>query len=59
MNPPARNYEPLWSAIEDTGMVLAFHAFTNSEDTCPEDWGEEDRYKIVCGNAARIYGFDA
>ena len=40
-------------------MVLAFHAFTNSEDTCPEDWGEEDRYKIVCGNAARIYGFDA
>ena len=35
-------YEPLWSAIEDTGMVLAFHAFTNSEDTYPEDWGEEE-----------------
>ena len=34
-------YEPLWSAIEDTGLVLAFHAFTNSEDTYPEDWGEE------------------
>lgn len=35
-------YEPLWSAIEDTGLVLAFHAFTNSEDTYPEDWGEEE-----------------
>ena len=35
-------YEPLWSAIEGSGMVLAFHAFTNSEDTYPEDWGEEE-----------------
>ena len=35
-------YEPLWAAIEDTGMVLAFHAFTNSEDMYPEDWGEEE-----------------
>ena len=35
-------YEPLWSAIEDSGMVLAFHAFTNSEDHYPEDWGEEE-----------------
>lgn len=37
-------YEPLWSAIEATGMVLAFHAFTNSEDAYPEDWGEEEGY---------------
>jgi predicted TIM-barrel fold metal-dependent hydrolase len=35
------DYEPLWSAIEDSGLVLAFHAFTNSEDEYPEDWGEE------------------
>jgi predicted TIM-barrel fold metal-dependent hydrolase len=37
-------YEPLWVAIEDSGLVLAFHAFTNSEDEYPEDWGEEDGY---------------
>jgi predicted TIM-barrel fold metal-dependent hydrolase len=41
-NRPA--YTPLWSAIEDTGLVLAFHAFTNSEDEYPEDWGEEEGY---------------
>ena len=41
-NRPA--YEPLWSAIEATGMVLAFHAFTNSEDAYPEDWGEDEGY---------------
>jgi predicted TIM-barrel fold metal-dependent hydrolase len=35
-------YEPLWAALEDTGLVLAFHAFTNSEDAYPEDWGEEE-----------------
>ena len=32
--------EPLWSAIEGAGLVLAFHAFT--QDTYPEDWGEEE-----------------
>lgn len=41
-NRPA--YEPLWAALEDTGLVLAFHAFTNSEDEYPEDWGEENGY---------------
>jgi predicted TIM-barrel fold metal-dependent hydrolase len=35
-------YEPLWAAIEASGMVLAFHAFTNSEDEYPTDWGEEE-----------------
>lgn len=35
-------YEPLWAALEATGLVLAFHAFTNSEDEYPEDWGEEE-----------------
>lgn len=37
-------YEPLWSALEDTGLVLAFHAFTNSEDAYPDDWGEAEGY---------------
>jgi predicted TIM-barrel fold metal-dependent hydrolase len=37
-------YEPLWEAIEASGLVLAFHAFTNSEDEYPEDWGEEEGY---------------
>jgi predicted TIM-barrel fold metal-dependent hydrolase len=37
-------YEPLWSALERSGLVLAFHAFTNSEDEYPEDWGEEEGY---------------
>jgi predicted TIM-barrel fold metal-dependent hydrolase len=33
-------YEPFWAALEDTGLVLTLHAFTNSEDTYPEDFGE-------------------
>jgi predicted TIM-barrel fold metal-dependent hydrolase len=37
-------YEPLWGAIEANGLVLAFHAFTNSEDEYPADWGEEEGY---------------
>ena len=37
-------YEPLWSAFEDNGLVLAFHAFTSDEDLYPEDWGEKDGY---------------
>jgi uncharacterized protein len=41
-NRPA--YESLWAALEDTGLILAFHAFTNSEDEYPEDWGEEEGY---------------
>lgn len=39
-NHPA--YEPFWSAVAASGMVLAFHAFTNSEDEYPDDWGEEE-----------------
>ncbi|HLB06726.1 MAG TPA: amidohydrolase family protein [Alphaproteobacteria bacterium] len=39
-NDPA--YERLWSAAEANGAVLHFHAFSNSEDTYPEDWGEAE-----------------
>ena len=35
-------YEPLWNTIEDAGLVLNLRAFSNSEDTYPEDWGEEE-----------------
>jgi len=36
------DYEPLWAAIEETGLVLSLHAFADSEDYYPEDWGEEE-----------------
>ena len=36
------DYEPFWSAVEDSGIVLSLHAFTNDADTYPEDWGEEE-----------------
>ena len=35
-------YDPLWAAIADSGMVLALHAFTEDQDTYPEDWGTEE-----------------
>jgi hypothetical protein len=35
------DYDPLWSAINDAGMVLSLHAFAESEDRYPADWGEE------------------
>ncbi|MDH3689116.1 MAG: amidohydrolase [Gammaproteobacteria bacterium] len=34
-------YEPFWSVVEEVGVVLSLHAFTSSEDSYPEDWGEE------------------
>lgn len=37
-------YEPLWAAMADTGIVLTFHSFTNDNDQYPEDWGEENGY---------------
>ena len=37
-------YEPLWAALEEAGLVLTFHSFTNDRDQYPEDWGEEDGY---------------
>jgi len=37
-------YEPLWSALADCGMVLALHAFSNDRDMYPEDWGEKDGF---------------
>ena len=36
------DYEPLWSAIEKTGLVLSLHAFADAEDYYPEDWGEDE-----------------
>ena len=38
------DYEPLWAAIDDAGLVLTFHSFTNDRDQYPEDWGEEDGF---------------
>jgi predicted TIM-barrel fold metal-dependent hydrolase len=35
------DYDPLWSAINDAGMVLSLHAFAESEDRYPADWGEK------------------
>lgn len=37
-------YEPLWAALEETGVVLTFHSFTNDRDLYPEDWGEEEGF---------------
>ncbi|MGZ6993161.1 MAG: amidohydrolase family protein, partial [Ilumatobacteraceae bacterium] len=37
-------YEPLWSALDEAGIVLTFHSFTNDRDQYPEDWGEEEGY---------------
>jgi predicted TIM-barrel fold metal-dependent hydrolase len=37
-----RAYERLWAVCEEAGLVVSFHAFTNSEDQYPEDWGEEE-----------------
>ena len=37
-NDPA--YTPFWATCEDAGLVVSFHAFTNSDDRYPEDWGE-------------------
>ncbi len=34
-------YEPLWAACAANGIILSLHAFSNAEDTYPEDWGEE------------------
>ncbi|MFO0997757.1 MAG: amidohydrolase family protein [Alphaproteobacteria bacterium] len=37
-------YEPLWAALADAGIVLTFHSFTNDNDQYPEDWGEEEGF---------------
>ena len=36
------DYEPFWSVCEEAGVVVSFHAFTNSDDAYPDDWGEEE-----------------
>jgi predicted TIM-barrel fold metal-dependent hydrolase len=36
------DYERFWSAVEATGVVVSLHAFTESEDYYPDDWGEEE-----------------
>lgn len=35
-------YEPLWAAVEDSGLVLSLHTLTGSEDIYPDNIGEED-----------------
>ena len=35
-------WEPLWDAIEQEGLALSLHAFSNEADTYPEDWGEAE-----------------
>ncbi len=36
------DYDRLWSACADHGVVVSLHAFSESEDHYPEDWGEEE-----------------
>lgn len=35
-------YDPLWAICEETGLSISFHAFTNSEDVYPSDWGQRE-----------------
>ncbi len=35
-------YDPFWAVCQELGLVVSFHAFTNSVDQYPEDWGEEE-----------------
>ena len=34
-------YEPLWSALEETGLIFSLHFVTGTEDHLPENAGEE------------------
>ena len=34
-------YEPLWNALEDTGLIFSLHFITGTEDHLPENAGEE------------------
>ena len=36
------DYDRLWAACADHGLVVALHAFSESQDHYPEDWGEEE-----------------
>ena len=36
------DYDRFWAACAANGLVVSLHAFTESEDTYPEDWGEEE-----------------
>lgn len=36
------DYDRLWSVCAAAGLVVSFHAFSNSEDVYPEDWGEKE-----------------
>ncbi len=36
------DYDRLWAACADHDMVVSLHAFTESEDHYPEDWGEAE-----------------
>ena len=34
-------YEPLWNALEETGLIFSLHFITGTEDHLPENAGEE------------------
>lgn len=36
------DYDRFWAACADHDLVVSLHAFTESEDYYPEDWGEEE-----------------
>ena len=36
------DYEPLWAAVADANLVSSLHAFSETTDKYPEDWGEEE-----------------
>ena len=36
------DYDRLWAACADHGLVVALHAFSESQDHYPADWGEEE-----------------
>lgn len=40
-------YEPLWSALEETGIVFSLHFITGTQDHLPEGAGEETRGGIL------------
>ena len=36
------DYDRFWAACADHGLVVSLHAFTETEDQFPADWGEEE-----------------
>ena len=36
------DYDRLWAVCAEAGLIVSFHAFTNTEDVYPHDWGEKE-----------------